>query len=400
VAAALLFVAACGSGAPSAAPDETDGGEGRSPPSVAADAAPPPADGSGDDATMDASADASADANVVSVPGQPFPIEGFGAGTLGGWQPGHDVYHVTTLADDGAGSLREGTRTNGAPRVIRFDLDGDIALLSPLVLPSNLTIDGRARDVTLRGKGLVIPGSDQIILTGFALADVGPNSEDGVQIGHPTNGPSEWIVLDHLRFEQTGDGGDSTKVDEAISVLFGSRFITIAWCRFLRWEKVMLFGNGDAPAAVDSAIRATVHHNWAQGCGRRHPQARHGFYDFFDNFWDDWRMFGWFFESPYRESFGAQAQDGARILFENNLVRRDAHGDDVGSEANEVTRCETGGIIDERGTWIAPDSTAPLVRGVGCPAVGVPLARPYVAKVDAAGAGLRALLEAKTGNRP
>jgi pectate lyase len=162
----------------------------------------------------------------------------------------------------------------------------------------------------------------------------------------------------------------------------------------------MLFGNGDATAAVDGAIRVTVHHNFAQACGRRHPQARYGIYDFYDNFWDDWRMFGWAWESPYRESFGAQAQDGAQILFENNVLRRDVHGFDLASQANEATRCETGGILDERGTWITPDSTAPLARGVGCPLLATPLVRPYAAKVDVADALLRARLEQQTGNVP
>lgn len=355
------------------------------------------------EAVTDASADAGSDASVQpappSLPGQPFPIQGYGAATLGGFQPNHDVYHVTTLADDGPGSLREGTRTtNGAPRVILFDLDGDIALGSSLVLPSNLTIDGRSRHVTLRGKGIVVPGSDHVILTHFTIAGVFPKSDDGVQIGHPTNGPAENIVLDHLTFEQTGDSGDSTNVDEAISVIFGSRNITIAWCRFLRWEKVMLFGNGDAAPGVDAQIRVTVHHNFAQACGRRHPQARYGVYDFFDNFWDDWRMFGWAWESPYREAFGAQAQDGAQLLFENNLVRRDVHTYDIASQANDVTRCETGGIIDERGTWIAPDSTAPLAQHVGCPAIVTPMVRPYAATIDPAGPALRAVLEKNTGS--
>ena len=394
-AAIVLFAAACSSGAPPAR-DGGGGGEGEPSSPATYDAAAPEAAGPAEDAGHEAG-DGASEAAVVAQPGQPFPIEGYGAGTLGGWQPGHDVYHVTTLADDGPGSLREGTRTSGAPRVVVFDRDGDIVLGGPLVLPSNLTIDGRGRAITLRGKGFVIPGSDQIILTGFTIAGVGPKSEDGVQIGHPTNGPSEWIVLDHLRFEQTGNGGDSTNVDEAISVIFGSRFITIAWCRFLRWEKVMLFGNGDAAPGVDAAIRVTVHHNWAQACGRRHPQARYGVYDFFDNFWDDWRMFGWAWESPYREAFGAQAQDGAQILFENNLFRRDVHTYDLASQANDATRCESGGVIDERGTWVAPDSTAPLARGVGCPSVTAPLVRPYAAKVDTAGAALRTTLETQTG---
>lgn len=345
---------------------------------------------------------ARADATDSSAPpwvvGQPFPIEGFGAGTKGGFQSGHDVYHVTSLADAGPGSLRAGLATSDAPRVIVFDLDGDIMLTSALVLPANLTIDGRGRRVTVRNKGFVVPGKSEIILVNLAIAGVFPASEDGIQIGHPTNGPSEHVVLDHVSFLQTGSAGDSKNVDEAVSVIFGSRLVTIAWCRFERWEKVMLFGNGDAPAATDAAIRVTVHHSYGLETGRRHPQARYGFFDFYDNEWDDWHMFGWAFESPYRESFGAQAQDGARLLVESQIFRRHAVAFDALSQANDATRCESGGVLDERGSWTPPDSTAPLVHRAGCPALAAPLVRPYPAIVDPAGPALRTSLETKTGN--
>jgi pectate lyase len=386
-------IVACGSGAaptwdaaPDGAPTPLDAG---GPP---VDAAMAPADAS--------ASDGDAEVDPPSGPGLPFRIEGYGAGTVGGFAPGHDVVKVTSLLDDGPGTLREAIRGAKGPRVVLFEVDGDISLASPLLLPSDLSIDGRGHRVSLRNKGFVIPGTDQIILTHLALVDVGPDTEDGVQIGHPTNGPSEHVVLDHLRFEETGDKGDSKNVDEAISVVFGSRFITIAYCRFVRWEKVMLFGNGDAPAAVDAQIRVTVHHNWARETGRRHPQARYGVYDFYDNFWDDWRMFGFAFEKPYREAFGAQAQDGAQILFENNLVRRDAHPYDAFSQANDATRCESGGVIDERGTWVTPDSTAPLAHRVGCGTPAAPLTRPYPARVEPADAALRRALEATTGDGP
>jgi len=334
---------------------------------------------------------------ALSAPGEPFPIEGYGAGTLGGWQDGSAEVWVTSLDDAGPGTLREALASGGAPRVVRFAVDGAIPLSGPLLVPSNISIDGRGRDVVLRGKGLVLGGADHVILVGFGLEDVGPDTEDGVQIGHPED-VAEHVVLDHLRFEQHGDGGDSKKVDEAISVVFGARDITIAWCRFVAWEKVMLFGNGDAPAALDGQIRVTVHHNWAHATGRRHPQARYGTYDFYNNFWDDWRMYGWLWEAPYRESFGAQAQDGARLRFEQNIVRRDPHPYDLLSQANDITRCESGGIIDALGTLVLPDSTAPLVSGTGCPTVFSPVLRPYPATVDPATSALRALLEAGTGD--
>ena len=228
--------------------------------------------GSASDGDLGSASDGDGD-DAGPSPSLPFPVEGFGAGSLGGWQEGHTVVWVTSLADSGPGTLREALQSGGAPRVVRFAVDGAIPLETPLLLPSNLTLDGRGRDVTLRGKGLVLGGSDHVVLVNFALEDIGPDSEDGVQIGHPDD-PAEHIVLDHLRFEQHGDGGDSKRVDEAISVVFGARHITIAWCRFVNWEKVMLFGNGDAAPALDAQMRVTVHHNWAHATGRRHPQAR------------------------------------------------------------------------------------------------------------------------------
>src|SRR5205085_2799248 len=62
-----------------------------------------------------------------------FPgAEGFGRFAHGG--RGGDVYHVTTLADDGSGSLREGIRSATGPRTIVFDLSGTILLKSRLVV--------------------------------------------------------------------------------------------------------------------------------------------------------------------------------------------------------------------------------------------------------------------------
>ncbi|MEW5849175.1 MAG: hypothetical protein AB2A00_10180 [Myxococcota bacterium] len=349
------------------------------------------------DAAAEVDAAVTPDAGGYGPAGTPFPIAGFGAATRGGWQDGHDTVVVTSLDDDGTGTLREALRTNGAPRVITFAVDGVIALVTALIVPSNVTVDGRGHDITLRGKGFVLPGSDEVILINLAISDVAPDSEDGVQIGSALPDPSENVVLDHLAFLQSGEGGDSRYVDEAISVVFGSRNITVAWCRFERWEKVMLFGNGDADPALDALQTITVHHSYALQTGRRHPQARHGHFHLFNNFWDDWRMYGPFFTEPYYESFGSQCQDNGRMLLEGQMVRRHPHEFESFTQANHASRCESGGDILETGTWMDPASTAPLEFGVGCAGVEA-FVPPYSVVVEEAGAPLRDRVVTNSGN--
>lgn len=81
-----------------------------------------------------------------------FGAEGEGMYARGG--RGGDVYHVTTRANAGAGSLRAGVSGNGA-RTIVFDVGGYIDLTSPLTITrSNLTIAGQ----TAPGDGITIRG--------------------------------------------------------------------------------------------------------------------------------------------------------------------------------------------------------------------------------------------------
>ena len=338
------------------------------------------------------------DAGVDAGLGPDFIIEGFGAATKGGWQPGFDVFLVTSLMDSGPGTLREGLSNPPGPRLIRFAIDGTIALASTLFVPSNITIDGRGHSITLTNKGLVLLGSDDVIITNLAIVDVGPASEDGLRIGDPTFGPSERVVVDHVTFRATGNNGASTNVDEAISIIFGSRDITLSWLRFESWEKVLLVGNGDAPQSVDSAITVSWHHSYFKSTGRRHPQARFGTVDMWSCFFDDWHMYGLFFLSPYPESFGAQSQEGARVRVEQSLFRRlNNHLYDTGSTANDATRCETNGKLDGVGLVTTADSTAPLVFNAGCSG-STGWVRPYAITLDTADAALRMRLETMAGN--
>jgi hypothetical protein len=96
-----------------------------------------------------------------------FPgAEGAGRFATGG--RGGDVYHVTTLDDDGPGSLRHGIVTAEGPRTIVFEASGMIALASPLVIDkSRLTIAGQTSPgdgITLRGHGIELRGVSDVIV--------------------------------------------------------------------------------------------------------------------------------------------------------------------------------------------------------------------------------------------
>ncbi len=86
-------------------------------------------------------------AQTVAFPG----AFGFGAYATGGRNG--TVYHVTTLADSGAGSFRTGVSSGN--RTIVFDVGGEIKLLTAVSCSSSLTIAGQ----TAPG-GIVIDGGE------------------------------------------------------------------------------------------------------------------------------------------------------------------------------------------------------------------------------------------------
>jgi hypothetical protein len=104
---------------------------------------------------------------AASAPPRAFPgAEGFGAFAVGG--RGGDVYHVTTLADSGTGSLRHGVETASGPRTIVFDVSGTIFLSSELTIDRPfLTLAGQTapgEGVTIAGFGTRISNTHDVIV--------------------------------------------------------------------------------------------------------------------------------------------------------------------------------------------------------------------------------------------
>lgn len=124
-----------------------------------------------------------------------------------------EVYHVTSLADSGEGTLRDALSKEG--RYIVFDLDGTIELTSTLVIPSNTTIWGQ----TAPGEGITVTGHDvqtkngahDIIVRYFKVrpTDESGSEPDGLGGRFNTN-----VIFDHCSV--------SWSVDELITLYAGS----------------------------------------------------------------------------------------------------------------------------------------------------------------------------------
>ena len=128
-----------------------------------------------------------------------FPeAEGFGALATGG--RGNKVFHVTTLADAGTGSLRDAVSQGN--RIIVFDVGGVIAITSKLVIAGdNLTIAGQTAPgsgITVYGDGTSLGGRSNVVIR-FVRFHQGLGSSDGTKTLNVTGGQN--IILDHLSIQ-------------------------------------------------------------------------------------------------------------------------------------------------------------------------------------------------------
>lgn len=200
---------------------------------------------------------------AMAAPIPAFPgAEGFGAHSLGG--RGGDVYVVTNLNRDGAGSFAEGVRSATAKgRTIVFAVSGFIPIHKLRITQPRLTIAGQ----TAPGGGICLRGSSLTI----SAADV---------------------VIRHVRFRhgKDGSGGDCINPDDQAAnliidhcdVMFGadenfSSFRTTTPSMTFSWSTNAWGIYGHSCGGLWNMGHATAHHTlWANNKTRNpkviHPQ--------------------------------------------------------------------------------------------------------------------------------
>ena len=230
---------------------------------------------------------------------------GFGAAATGGDPT--KVYHVTTLEDGGAGSLRDALESD-MPYWIVFDVEGIIALGGAdhrVYMKGNKTIDGRGRDITVNGELRIQDVTNVIIsdihVTNTLSGSCGQTGDVLLIRGDGDDDPNAFstrdIWLHHIEAYEGGDG--------LVDIRGGSR-VTISWSHFHDHAKGMLmWKNADNLPAP--GMRVTLHHNYFDRMSRRGPQFSYGWAHFYNNY-----QFEWY-------EYGAGGIDGAQFLSERNI---------------------------------------------------------------------------------
>jgi hypothetical protein len=201
---------------------------------------------------------------VVAFPG----AEGAGAKASGG--RGGDVYYVTTLANSGAGSLRDGI--SGAPaggRTILFKVSGNIQLTSTLTVNKpNITVAGQSAPgdgICIQDQSFNIAANNVIVR--HLRTRLGTNDlaeADGMWINAGTN-----IIVDHV--------SASWSVDEVLSTSRAVANLTVQNCFITESLKDSIHVKGEhgygGIISAETDVTFTYHHNLYAHNSSRNPRV-------------------------------------------------------------------------------------------------------------------------------
>ena len=210
--------------------------------------------------------------------------EGYGAKATGGL--GGKFIEVTSDQDSGPGTLRAAlAQAKKGPTWIRFASDMTIVLDKQLRVPSNVTIDGRGKQVTLIDDGLGVYGSQNVILTHLTIDGSLNRLTQAVNVA---NGSRD-VWVDHMDLSRMSD--------RLLNVKNGSTDVTISWTKFHNSNKVMLLNNITSKNLFenydrDSIARVTLHHNYFFNTVQRNPRGQFGTFHLFNNLLENWDFYG------------------------------------------------------------------------------------------------------------
>ncbi len=207
---------------------------------------------------------------AAAEPVPAFPgAEGFGRLARGG--RGGDVYHVTTLADAGPGSLREGIRSAKGPRTIVFEVSGTIGLRSALLIDrSQLTIAGQTAPgdgITLRDYTLQIKKATDVVVRYLRVRLGDQNKPPGAKGGDDTLNTDDVdrLMIDHCSLSWAIDGTHDLR---------RGGNVTVQWSIISEALNESLHHKGAHAMAAsyrDLSGNLTLHHNLFSTCRDRHP---------------------------------------------------------------------------------------------------------------------------------
>ncbi|WP_373653267.1 pectate lyase [Schlesneria sp. DSM 10557] len=197
-----------------------------------------------------------------------FPgAEGYGRFAKGG--RGGDVYHVTTLNDNGPGSLREGVNSAKGPRTIVFDVSGTIELKSPLVVKSSyLTLAGQSAPgdgICLKDQTFKIVEASHVIVRymRFRLGDENKPPKSGID-GILTN-DVDHIIFDHVTASWGIDGNHDLRRGGNFTLQWSIYAEALHHSLHEKGAHAMLASFRDLTAGI------SLHHNLFASSRERHP---------------------------------------------------------------------------------------------------------------------------------
>ena len=227
--------------------------------------------------------------------------EGFGALSKGG--AGGQVIEVTTLANQGPGSLRAALAAEG-PRIVKFKVAGTIATPDPLSIQHPyVTVAGESAPepgITILGRGIDIrdPAHDVVIRNLRIRVTHGGSSGDGVLVWGRDGNTVYNVIVDHCSI--------SWATDENVNTWGRVRDVTFQWCIIAEGRAE----SGDHDKGAHScgwlggagSERITIHHCLFAHNADRSPRIAGGIHDVVNNV-----VYNWLNNNASKVGGGAQA---------------------------------------------------------------------------------------------